>query len=244
MMGVTESRMCPDDEYWRHNLNLDCDVSKTDIAVENSLPSSVHSNDESQSAKNDFEMNPISSEHQSEMNVPAKAYEKCTDSPALSTASFLFCDVCQVRLMSMKNKEQHESGRMHKKQIELKIKFSGPAVQNSSPSSIHSSNESQSNSIASKTVDTQPQPTVRDRDEEIIRLLRRFCLVQTLSLLQNMGESLLISPRNYLSEIELTSGTDKQDLIEKLRTICRDELREILSEALPNASHQSRNVNT
>ncbi|VDQ17042.1 unnamed protein product [Trichobilharzia regenti] len=247
MLDVTESRMCPkcrmffntDDEFWRHNLNLDCDESISASAAASSMPGSIHSNNESRSnyqEKEDFEMNPTSSKHQSGIHLPAEAFEKCTDSPDLRTAS-IFCDVCQVLLTSIKNKEEHENGKMHKKRIGLKMKCSCPSVQNSLPSSIHSSDESQS-------VCASPQPTVRNRDEEIIRLLRHLCLTQTLSLLQKVKGDSHVTSSSDLYDRELKISANEWNIIEKFRIICREELRKILSEALQHASLQSRNVNT
>ncbi|VDQ08232.1 unnamed protein product [Trichobilharzia regenti] len=104
MMDVTKSRICPkcrvsfctDDEFWRHNLSLDCDDSKSVTAAKNMLSRSQHSNDETR-----LVCAPVNSSH------------------------------------------------------------------------IHGVSDFQ-NSTAQRTVDTQPQPTVRNSEEEIIRLLSRL----------------------------------------------------------------------
>ncbi|CAH8829165.1 unnamed protein product [Trichobilharzia szidati] len=272
-----------DDEFWLHLLNTDCNDSKSATEVQNLLSDSTNSNDESQfactsgsssrvdgvfsglcdenfQAKEDFQMKSTSPEHQCEIDLSPGAIERNTDSPALSTQSSLFCDVCQVPFTSIKNKEEHENGKMHKKQMALKSKSSGQLDISQSLSITSDIAESFSkihiqwppatqssvsnNSTANKTVDTHRQPTLRSGDEEIIRLLRRLCLTRTLSLLQNVNESFLISSRSDSPETEMTSSTNERDLIAMVRTICREELREILPTDLQHPSHQSRNPNT
>ncbi|CAH8872071.1 unnamed protein product [Trichobilharzia szidati] len=151
MTDVTESRRCfrcrvlfnTDDEFWHHMLNVDCDDSISATAVQTSLPGSTHSNDESQSvcasvsssyvgglrdenfqAKEDFQMKSTSPEHQCKIDSSPGALGRNTDPPALNTQSSVFCDICQVPLTSIKNKEEHENGKMHKKHIALKSKCS------------------------------------------------------------------------------------------------------------------------
>ncbi|VDQ09506.1 unnamed protein product [Trichobilharzia regenti] len=284
MADVTESRRCfrcrvlfnTDDEFWHHILNVDCDDSINATAAENSLPDSTHSNDESQSvcasvssthiggvpdfenhqAKGDFEMNPNSPEQQFKIDLATEALEKSTNSPA-----FLFCDVCQVPFTSIKNKEEHENGKMHKKQIasksncsdQLNISQSLSVIDDAQEdlSKIHThwpsetQNSVNTSSTVNETVDTQPQPTIRNSDEEeITRLLRRLCLTEILILLHNVGGDSHIPSRSDSSETKAACNISGRDLIETVRTICREELREILSEALQHASLQSRNVNT
>ncbi|CAH8829188.1 unnamed protein product [Trichobilharzia szidati] len=288
MTDVTESRRCfrcrvlfnTDDEFWHHILNVDCDDSISATAVQTSLPCSIHPNDESQSvcasvsgsyvgglrdenfqAKEDFQMKSTSPEHQCKIDSSPGALGRSTDTPVLSTESSLFCDVCQVPFTSIKNKEEHENGKMHKKQIALKSKCTGQLNISQSSSVIDDVQEGLSkihihwpaatqssmntNSPVNETVDTEQQPTLRNSgQEEIIRLLRRLCLTEILILLRDLDGNPHISSRNDSPETEPTSSINERDLIEMVRTICREELREILPAALQHASHQSRNVNT
>ncbi|CAH8829173.1 unnamed protein product [Trichobilharzia szidati] len=210
---VPESRcrvLLKTNEFWLHILNVGCDDSISATAVQNSLPGSTHPNDESQSvcasvsssyvgglrdenfqAKEDFQMKSTSPEHQCEIDSSPGAIERNADSPVLSTQSSLFCDVCQVPFTSIKNKEEHENGKMHKKQIVLKSKWSGhlsmsqslsitgDIQEGSSKNHIHWSPGTQSfmntNSTADETVDSQPQPTMRNTDEGEITVVYVDC---------------------------------------------------------------------
>ncbi|CAH8829158.1 unnamed protein product [Trichobilharzia szidati] len=251
---------------------MDCSDSKSATEVQNLLPGSTNSNDESQfactsdsssrvdgvfsglcdenfQAKEDFEMKSTSPEHQCEIDLSPGSIKRNKDSPALRTQSSVFCDICQVTLASIKNKEEHENGKMHKKQMALKSKSSGQLNISQSLSITSDIAEDLSkihikwpsatqisvsnNSTANETLNTHRESTLRNGDEEIIRLLRRLCLTEMLMLLHNMGR-----------DSHMSSRSDSPDLTTMIRTICREELREILPAALQHVSHQSRNPNT
>ncbi|CAI2724473.1 unnamed protein product [Schistosoma spindalis] len=174
--------------------------------------------------------------------------------------SHLFCDIRQRSLSSAQTKEAHLAGKNHNKMCnrqsssvntqgdshvtlkeghtnnqEVLERLVGDYGQSSSKSfeNSHSSDKNTSHVV--------PQFCTDDEDD-IIRLLRRLCLTQILSLLLSVSEDSSAHVEGSCNKVQSKYSLKEKDLLELTRTICKEELRAILPHSLQHVISQTKNA--
>ncbi|CAH8478797.1 unnamed protein product [Heterobilharzia americana] len=222
-----------------------CDLDQQISCADNLLV--LYKNDRSSRSS---EMLLMLYQHLLKLNLAAKERINGDFDPSTTNNKpHLFCDVCQVQLPSIEAREIHEAGKKHKKLCErqpgVRMHLNTNPASNEVPISINTTHspenvldnqvesplvmDSSDNShlVNNNKVNVTSQPTVRSFDKsDIVRLLRQVCLTQILSLMHEMTDD--ISPQINGESITTQSKISEHDLMEMIRSVCREELHAIL----------------